>query len=145
MRRRIVSFASLFLSAALLISSCCGCAKKKENESDLDEEIVEVIKNYGKAVKKLIKDTSIFGKPAVLKSMQDTADSEEYTPIKEHIEKQLEELQQFRDEMAAPFEANLFADQQCGAAILSVIDSAKKALEKTKVELDEKRSRYQLA
>ncbi|MBR1614824.1 MAG: AAA family ATPase [Treponema sp.] len=99
----------------------------------------------GKAVKKLIKDTSIFGKPAVLKSMQDTADSEEYTPIKEHIEKQLEELQQFRDEMAAPFEANLFADQQCGAAILSVIDSAKKALEKTKVELDEKRSRYQQA
>ena len=53
MRRRIVSFASLFLSAALLISSCCGCAKKKENDSDLDEEIVEVIKNYGKAVKKL--------------------------------------------------------------------------------------------
>ena len=53
MRRRTISFAAVFLSAALLISSCCGCAKKKENESDLDEEIVEVIKNYGKAVKKL--------------------------------------------------------------------------------------------
>lgn len=53
MRRRTISFAAFFLSAALLISSCCGCAKKKGNESDLDEEIVDVIKNYGKAVKKL--------------------------------------------------------------------------------------------
>ena len=44
--------------------------------------------------------------------------------------------------MAAPYKANLFANQEYCDVIMNAVTEAKKNLQDTQVELDKKRSRY---
>lgn len=52
MKKIMVGITSIVLSAALLLTSCASSEKKKDNEADLDEAVVEVLDGYFKQVKK---------------------------------------------------------------------------------------------
>lgn len=95
-------------------------------------------------VKEPLKDSSVFGKKAILEAAQRTADSEKYMPIKIYIDSELKKLSDFAVEKSAPYKANLFADQHYCNVIMNTITEAKEALQDAQVELDKKRARYHL-
>ena len=91
----------------------------------------------------LVKDSKVFDTPDLLELRQSKADKEKYTPIKSFIDSEIKKLDDFANEMAAPYKANLFANQEYCDVIMNAVSEAKKALQDTQVELDKKRSRYQ--
>lgn len=95
-------------------------------------------------VKEPLKDSSVFGKKAILEAAQRTADSKKYMPIKIYIDSELKKLSDFAVEKSAPYKSNLFADQHYCNVIMNTITEAKEALQDAQVELDKKRSRYHL-
>ena len=91
----------------------------------------------------LVKDSKVFDTPDLLELRQSKADKEKYTPIKSFIDSEIKKLDNFANEMAAPYKANLFANQEYCDVIMNAVTEAKKNLQDTQVELDKKRSRYQ--
>ena len=91
----------------------------------------------------LVKDSKVFDTPDLLELRQFKADKEKYTPIKSFIDSEIKKLDDFANEMAAPYKANLFANQEYCDVIMNAVTEAKNALQDTQVELDKKRSRYQ--
>lgn len=89
------------------------------------------------------KDSKVFDTPDLLELRQSKADTEKYTPIKSFIDSELKKLDDFASEKAAPYKANLFANQEYCDVIMNAVTEAKKNLQDTQVELDKKRSRYQ--
>lgn len=90
-----------------------------------------------------IKSSKVFDTPDLLELRQSKADKEKYTPIKSFIDSEIKKLDDFANEMAAPYKANLFVNQEYCDVIMNAVTEAKKALQDTQVELDKKRSRYQ--
>ena len=58
-------------------------------------------------------------------------------------EKEIKKLDDFANEMAAPYKANLFANQEYCDVIMNAVTEAKKALQNTQVKLDKERNYYQ--
>lgn len=92
---------------------------------------------------RLERDSKVFDTPDLLELRQSKADKEKYTPIKSFIDSEIKKLDDFANEMAAPYKANLFANQEYCDVIMNAVTEAKKNLQDTQVELDKKRSRYQ--
>lgn len=90
-----------------------------------------------------MKSSKVFDTPDLLELRQSKADKEKYTPIKSFIDSEIKKLDDFANEMAAPYKANLFANQEYCDVIMNAVTEAKKNLQDTQVELDKKRSRYQ--
>lgn len=90
-----------------------------------------------------MKSSKVFDTPDLLELRQSRADKEKYTPIKSFIDSEIKKLDNFANEMVAPYKANLFANQEYCDVIMNAVTEAKEALQNTQVELDKKRSRYQ--
>lgn len=90
-----------------------------------------------------MKSSKVFDTLDLLELRQSKADKEKYTPRKSFIDSEIKKLDNFANEMAAPYKANLFANQEYCDVIMNAVIEAKKALQDTQVELDKKRSRYQ--
>lgn len=65
-----------------------------------------------------------------------------YTPISNFINSEIDKLKEQKAKDAVPFEANLFADQSYNTSITSKIDNSIKDLEDKQVELDKQKDRY---
>lgn len=90
-----------------------------------------------------IKSSKVFDTPDLLELRQSKADKEKYTPIKSFIDSEIEKLDDFANEMAAPYKANLFANQEYCDVIMNTVTEAKKALQDTQVKLGKERNYYQ--
>lgn len=76
------------------------------------------------------------------KTFQEKFDRDYHAPIVEAIAKEKDDLQELKRIKAAPFKANLFANQECYTAITSKIDDVIKQLEDAEISLDKHHSRY---
>ena len=65
-----------------------------------------------------------------------------YTPISNFINSEIDKLKEQKEKDAVPFKANLFADQSYNTSITSKIDDSIKDLEDKQVELDKQKDRY---
>lgn len=65
-----------------------------------------------------------------------------YTPISNFINSEIDKLKEQKAKDAVPFKANLFADQSYNTSITSKIDDSIKDLEDKQVELDKQKNRY---
>lgn len=65
-----------------------------------------------------------------------------YTPISNFINSEIDKLKDQKAKDAVPFKANLFADQSYNTSITSKIDDSIKDLEDKQVELDKQKDRY---
>lgn len=65
-----------------------------------------------------------------------------YTPISNFINSEIDKLKELKAKDAVPFKANLFADQSYNTSITSKIDDSIKDLEDKQVELDKQKDRY---
>lgn len=65
-----------------------------------------------------------------------------YTPISNFINSEIDKLKDQKAKDAVPFKANLFADQSYNTNITSKIDDSIKDLEDKQVELDKQKDRY---
>lgn len=65
-----------------------------------------------------------------------------YTPISNFINSEIDKLKEQKAKDAVPFKANLFADQSYNTSITSKIDDSIKDLEDKQVELDKQKDRY---
>lgn len=65
-----------------------------------------------------------------------------YTPISNFINSEIDKLKDQKEKDAVPFKANLFADQSYNTSITSKIDDSIKDLEDKQVELDKQKDRY---
>lgn len=65
-----------------------------------------------------------------------------YTPISNFINSEIDKLKEQKAKDAVPFKANLFADQNYNTSITSKIDDSIKDLEDKQVELDKQKNRY---
>lgn len=65
-----------------------------------------------------------------------------YTPISNFINSEIDKLKDQKAKDAVPFKANLFADQSYNTSITSKIDDSIKDLEDKQVELDKQQERY---
>ena len=65
-----------------------------------------------------------------------------YTPISNFINSEIDKLKDQKAKVAVPFKANLFADQSYNTSITSKIDDSIKDLEDKQVELDKQKDRY---
>ena len=65
-----------------------------------------------------------------------------YTPISNFINSEIDKLKDQKAKDAVPFKANLFADQSYNTSITSKIDDSIKDLEDKQVELDKQKERY---
>lgn len=65
-----------------------------------------------------------------------------YTPISNFINSEIDKLKEQKAKDAVPFKANLFADQSYNTSITSKIDDSIKELEDKQVELDKQKDRY---
>lgn len=90
-----------------------------------------------------MKSSKVFDTPDLLELRQSKADKEKYTPIKSFIDSEIKKLDDFANEMATPYKANLFANQEYCDVIMNAVTEAKKNLQDTQVELNKKRKRYQ--
>ncbi len=81
--------------------------------------------------------------PVAKKTIMETFDKEEYTPIVEQIDAEIKELQDFRAENEKPFAENVFANTSKYCPILmNKIDESIKTLEDKKLKLKEQHERY---
>lgn len=76
------------------------------------------------------------------KTYQDRFNKNHYTPIAEDIEYNIELLKEQKENDAASFKANLFANQEFYDVITSKINETIRQLEDAKVELQKQRNRY---
>lgn len=65
-----------------------------------------------------------------------------YTPISNFINSEIDKLKDQKAKDAVPFKANLFADQSYNTSITSKIDDSIRDLEDKQVELDKQKDRY---
>lgn len=91
---------------------------------------------------KLVKN-SLFQNQNALEPTKKSFDEKYYTPIKSFIEKEIKKLDDFANEMVAPYKANLFANQEYCDVIMNAVTEAKKALQDTQVKLGKERNYYQ--
>jgi len=91
------------------------------------------------------KDPCLFdaGKERNLHAIQKEVDESNYKPIADVISAEIQKLEEFALEKAAPYEANLFANQNYCETIMSAVNDAKKTLQDAQVKLDKERNRYQ--
>lgn len=75
-------------------------------------------------------------------TLQKNFTKENYTPISNSIQTEIEKLKEQKEHDAIPFKANLFADQSYNTSITSKIDDSIKELEDKQVELDKQKARY---
>lgn len=75
-------------------------------------------------------------------TLQKNFTKENYTPIRNSIQTEIEKLKEQKEHDATPFKANLFADQSYNTSITSKIDDSIKELEDKQVELDKQEARY---
>lgn len=75
-------------------------------------------------------------------TLQKNFTKENYTPISNSIQTEIEKLKEQKKLDAIPFKANLFADQSYNTSITSKIDDSIKDLEDKQVELDKQKARY---
>lgn len=75
-------------------------------------------------------------------TLQKNFDKDNYLPIVDEINSEIQNLKTQKENDAVPFKANLFADQSYNKSITSKIDEAIHQLEDAKIDLDKKRSRY---
>lgn len=75
-------------------------------------------------------------------TLQKNFTKENYTPISNSIQTEIEKLKEQKELDAIPFKANLFADQSYNTSITSKIDDSIKDLEDKQVELDKQKARY---
>lgn len=76
------------------------------------------------------------------KTYQDRFNKDHYTPIADDIEYNIELLKEQKENDAASFKANLFANQEFYDVITSKINETIRQLEDAKVELQKQRNRY---
>lgn len=75
-------------------------------------------------------------------TLQKNFTKDNYTPISNYIKTEIDKLKAQKEKDAAPFKANLFADQSYNTSITSKIDELIKDLEDKQVELDKQKARY---
>lgn len=73
---------------------------------------------------------------------QKNFDKDNYLPIVDSINSEIEALKTQKANDEVPFKANLFADQSYNVTLVSKIDEAIHQLEDAKINLDKKRTRY---
>lgn len=74
--------------------------------------------------------------------MQNSFTDENYTPIYNAINEEINSLKEQKERDEIPFKANLFADQSYNESITSKIDDSIKALQDAQIELDKQKNRY---
>ena len=81
--------------------------------------------------------------PVAKKTVMESFDKEEYTPIVEQIDSEIADLQNFRAENEKPFSENAFANaSRYSPILLNKIDESIKILEDKKLKLKEQHERY---
>ncbi|MBR4600763.1 MAG: AAA family ATPase, partial [Treponema sp.] len=81
--------------------------------------------------------------PVAKKTVMESFDKEEYTPIVEQIDSEIADLHNFRAENEKPFSENAFANaSRYSPILLNKIDESIKTLEDKKLKLKEQHERY---
>ena len=75
-------------------------------------------------------------------TLQNSFTDENYTPICNGINEEINSLKEQKERDEIPFKANLFADQSYNESITSKIDDSIKALQDAQIELDKQKNRY---
>lgn len=75
-------------------------------------------------------------------TLQNSFTDENYTPIYNAINEEINSLKEQKERDEIPFKANLFADQSYNESITSKIDDSIKALQDAQIELDKQKNRY---
>jgi len=75
-------------------------------------------------------------------TLQNSFTDENYTPIFNAINEEINSLKEQKEKDEIPFKANLFADQSYNESITSKIDDSIKALQDAQIELDKQKNRY---
>ena len=75
-------------------------------------------------------------------TLQKNFTDENYTPIFDAINEEINLLKEQKERDEIPFKANLFADQSYNESITSKIDDSIKALQDAQIELDKQKNRY---
>lgn len=75
-------------------------------------------------------------------TLQNSFTDENYTPICNAINEEINSLKEQKERDEIPFKANLFADQSYNESITSKIDDSIKALQDAQIELDKQKNRY---
>lgn len=75
-------------------------------------------------------------------TLQNSFTDENYTPIYNAINEEINSLKEQKERDEIPFKANLFADQSYNESITSKIDDSIKVLQDAQIELDKQKNRY---
>lgn len=75
-------------------------------------------------------------------TLQNSFTDENYTPIYNAINEEINSLKEQKERDEIPFKANLFADQSYNESITSKIDDSIKELQDAQIELDKQKNRY---
>lgn len=75
-------------------------------------------------------------------TLQNSFTDENYTPICNAINEEINSLKEQKERDEIPFKANLFADQSYNESITSKIDDSIKVLQDAQIELDKQKNRY---
>lgn len=75
-------------------------------------------------------------------TLQNSFTDENYTPIYNAINEEINSLKEQKERDEIPFKANLFADQSYNESITSKINDSIKALQDAQIELDKQKNRY---
>lgn len=105
------------------------------------EGIISNTPDTTKPTGRIVKN-SLFHNPSALVATCGLFD-QSYNSISENIAFEIQTLDEFALEKAAPYEANLFANQNYCETIMSAVNDAKKTLQDAQVKLDKERNRYQ--
>ena len=90
----------------------------------------------------LVRNPQVFDTPDLLQLRQNKTDNEDYMKIKEAIDAEIQKLDEFIKEKAAPYKANLFSDISYCDIIMTTVLEAKKLLEDEQIKLDKQKARY---
>jgi len=111
-----------------------------EFKDSVDEKWFDEVHNSWVAEKKY--EPKLF-EPVAKKTMMESFDKEEYTPIVEQIDSEIVTLQNFRADNEKPFSENSFANaSRYNPILLNKIDESIKTLEDKKLKLKEQHERY---
>lgn len=111
-----------------------------EFKDSVDEKWFDEVHNSWVAEKK--SEPKLF-EPVAKKTMMESFDKEEYTPIVEQIDSEIVTLQNFRADNEKPFSENAFANaSRYNPILLNKIDESIKTLEDKKLKLKEQHERY---
>lgn len=90
----------------------------------------------------LVRNPQVFDTPDLLQLRQNKTDNEDYMKIKNAIDAEIQKLDEFIKEKAAPYKANLFSDISYCDIIMTTVLEAKKLLEDEQIKLDKQKARY---